>query len=174
MNALLEDSVIEALYDASQAGVKIDLIVRGVCAIRPGIEGLSHNIRVVSVIGRFLEHSRIYYFWADGDEDVWLGSADWMNRNFFRRVEVAFPVRERKLKHRVIEESLRILLDPSRTVWEMDADGNYRLLNPQAPPESGDPQRLLLERLTSGRKAEHELEVDEGVVPRASASILGR
>ncbi|MET0509716.1 MAG: polyphosphate kinase 1 [Burkholderiaceae bacterium] len=174
VNALLEPRIIQALYAASQAGVKIELIVRGVCAIRPGIAGLSENIRVISVLGRFLEHSRVYYFWADGDEAVWLGSADWMNRNFFRRVEVAFPVREKKLKNRVIDESFRIPLDPSRTVWEMDADGNYRLLNPQAPPESGDPQRLLLERLASGRKVEHELEVDEGVVPRASASILGR
>jgi polyphosphate kinase len=174
VNALLEPRIIHALYAASQAGVKVELIVRGVCAIRPGIPGLSENIRVISVLGRFLEHSRVYYFWADGDEPVWLGSADWMNRNFFRRVEVAFPVREKKLKNRVIEESFRILLDPARTVWEMDGDGSYRLLNPKAPPEVGDPQRLLLERLTSGRKAEVELEVDEGMVPRAATSILGR
>ena len=147
MNALLEESVIDALYEASQAGVKIDLIVRGVCALRPGIEGLSHNIRVVSLIGRVLEHSRIYYFWAGGTEDVWLGSADWMDRNFFRRVEVAFPVRDRKLKQRVFDEGLRIYLEPGTSVWEMDAAGGYRLCGPVLSPEH-DPQQILLNKLT--------------------------
>ena len=149
MNALLEESVIDALYEASQAGVKIDLIVRGVCALRPGIEGLSHNIRVVSVIGRFLEHSRIYYFWAGGVEDVWLGSADWMNRNFFRRVEVAFPVRDRKLKQRVIDEGLLGYLKPGFSVWEMDAGGGYTLMGPVLSPER-DPQQVLLRKLAKG------------------------
>ena len=147
MNALLEESVIDALYEASQAGVKIDLIVRGVCALRPGIEGMSANIRVVSVIGRFLEHSRIYYFWAGGTEDVWLGSADWMNRNFFRRVEVAFPVRDKKLKQRVIDEGLKGYLKPECPVWEMDAAGGYRLSGPVMSPER-DPQLVLLRKLT--------------------------
>jgi polyphosphate kinase len=146
MNALLEQSVIDALYEASQAGVKIALIVRGVCALRPGIEGLSHNIRVVSLIGRFLEHSRIFYFWAGGDEDVWLGSADWMDRNFFRRVEVAFPVRDRKLKQRVLAEGLRIYLEPGMSVWEMDAAGGYKLCGPAFSPER-DPQQILLRKL---------------------------
>ena len=146
INALLEESVIEALYQASQAGVKVDLIVRGVCALRPGIEGLSHNIRVVSLIGRFLEHSRFYYFWAGGAEDVWLGSADWMDRNFFRRVEVAFPVRERKLKQRVLDEGLRIYLEPGMSVWEMDAAGGYRLCGPPFSAER-DPQQILLKKL---------------------------
>ena len=146
MNALLEESVIEALYEASQAGVKIDLIVRGVCALRPGIEGLSDNIRVVSVLGRFLEHSRIYHFWAGGAEDVWLGSADWMDRNFFRRVEVAFPVRDKKLKQRVIAEGLQGYLKPGCSVWEMDAAGGYRLSGPVLSPEK-DPQQVLLRKL---------------------------
>ena len=146
MNALLEESVIEALYEASQAGVKVDLIVRGVCALRPQIEGLSENIRVVSVIGRFLEHSRIYYFWADGAEDVWLGSADWMDRNFFRRVEVAFPVRDKKLKQRVIAEGLQGYLKPGCSVWEMDAAGGYRLSGPVLSPDK-DPQQVLLRKL---------------------------
>ena len=106
MNALLEERIIEALYEASCAGVQIDLIVRGVCALRPGIPGLSENIRVTSVVGRFLEHSRIYYFWTDGKEKLWLASADWMERNFFRRVEVAFPLKNATLKRRVIEEGL--------------------------------------------------------------------
>ncbi|MDR2195027.1 MAG: polyphosphate kinase 1, partial [Gallionellaceae bacterium] len=101
MNALLEPEIITALYEASQAGVKVDLIVRGVCALRPGVPGLSENIRVRSVIGRFLEHSRIFYFRNDAAHDVYLSSADWMDRNFFRRVEACFPVLNKKLKARV-------------------------------------------------------------------------
>jgi len=146
INALLEESVIEALYAASQAGVKVDLIVRGVSALRPGIAGLSDNIRVVSLIGRFLEHSRIYYFWAGGEEDVWLGSADWMDRNLFRRVEVAFPVRDRKLKQRVLDEGLRIYLEPGMSIWEMDAAGGYKLCGPPFSSDR-DPQQILLRKL---------------------------
>jgi polyphosphate kinase len=175
VNALLEPRIIHALYAASQAGARIELIVRGVCALRPGIAGVSENIRVISVLGRFLEHSRVYYFWADGEEEVWLGSADWMNRNFFRRVEVAFPVREKKLKQRVVDESFRLMLDASRTVWQMDGNGNYTLLNPDADPAVADPQRVVLERLAGGRRSVVDVEVDEGVVPHPSApSILGR
>ena len=96
MNALLEPQVIEALYKASQAGVKIDLIVRGVCALRPGVPGLSENIRVRSIVGRFLEHTRIFYFKDGGQTRVYLSSADWMDRNFFRRIELCFPVTERE------------------------------------------------------------------------------
>ncbi|NBR98516.1 MAG: polyphosphate kinase 1, partial [Betaproteobacteria bacterium] len=101
MNALLEPQAIQALYEASQAGVRIDLIVRGVCALRPGVPGLSETIRVRSVIGRFLEHSRIFYFRNDRAADVYLSSADWMDRNFFRRIEACFPVLDRRLKQRV-------------------------------------------------------------------------
>ncbi len=125
MNSLLEPKVIEALYAASQAGVKVDLIVRGVCALRPGISGLSEHIRVRSVIGRFLEHSRIFYFLNDGAEDVYLSSADWMERNFFRRIELCFPVLDPRLKQRVIKEGLRVPLADNSQAWEMDADGNY-------------------------------------------------
>ena len=98
MNSLLEEQIIEELYKASQAGVKIDLIVRGVCALRAGVPGLSENIRVRSIVGRFLEHSRVFYFYADGDETVYLSSADWMDRNFFRRVEIAFPIYDKTLR----------------------------------------------------------------------------
>ncbi|PCE27205.1 polyphosphate kinase 1 [Burkholderia ubonensis] len=126
MNALLEPSVIAALYEASQAGVKVDLIVRGVCALKPGVPGLSDNITVRSIVGRFLEHHRIYYFHANGAEDVYLSSADWMDRNLFRRVEVAFPIRERKLKRRVIAEGLSVFLGDNQSTWLMHSDGHYR------------------------------------------------
>jgi len=130
MNALLEPEIIAALYEASQAGVKIDLIVRGVCALRPGIAGVSDNIRVRSVLGRFLQHSRVFYFHNGGAEDVYLSSADWMDRNFFRRIEVCFPILDKKLKKRVIREGLRPFLESDADVWEMGADGRYKHRNP--------------------------------------------
>lgn len=126
MNALLEPYIIEALYDASAAGVKIDLIVRGVCALRPGIAGISENIRVRSIIGRFLEHERIFYFYNNGAQDVYLASADWMDRNFFRRIEVCFPVLDKRLKKRVIQEGLKTYLKDNTRAWLMDGEGNYR------------------------------------------------
>ncbi len=125
MNSLLEPETIIALYEASQAGVKIDLIVRGVCALRPGIEGLSENIRVRSIIGRLLEHHRVFYFYAGGEEKVYLSSADWMERNFFRRIELAFPILDKKLKRRVIVEGLQIYLTDNLQSWDMDSNGHY-------------------------------------------------
>ena len=127
MNALVEPQVIQALYEASQAGVTIDLIVRGVCALKPGIEGISHHIRVRSIIGRFLEHTRIFCFHNDGADDVYLSSADWMSRNLFRRIEIAFPVLDRKLKKRVIQEGLKPYLKDNTQAWDMTATGDYRL-----------------------------------------------
>ena len=126
MNSLIEPKVIETLYRASQAGVKIDLIVRGVCALRPGIQGLSENIQVRSVIGRFLEHSRIFYFLNGGEENLYLSSADWMGRNFFGRIELCFPLLDRRIKERVIQEGLKPYLSDNSQVWEMDSEGNYR------------------------------------------------
>ena len=126
MNSLLEPETITALYAASQAGVKIDLIVRGVCALRPGIKGVSDNIRVRSIVGRQLEHHRVFYFLAGGEEKVYLSSADWMERNFFRRIELAFPVLDKRLKRRVIVEGLKIYLFDNQQAWDMDAEGNYR------------------------------------------------
>lgn len=125
MNALLEPSIIDELYKASRAGVKIDLIVRGVCALKPGVPGLSENITVRSIVGRFLEHHRVNYFYADGAELIYLSSADWMDRNLFRRVEVAFPVLDKALKARVIKESLMVHLRDNASAWEMQADGTY-------------------------------------------------
>ncbi len=126
MNSLLEPKVIHALYEAAQAGVKVELIVRGVCALKPGIPGLSENIRVRSIIGRFLEHHRIFYFWSGGQEDVWLASADWMDRNFFRRIETGFPLLDPKLKKRVINEGLKPYLKDTLNAWEMQPDGSYK------------------------------------------------
>lgn len=125
MNALLEPETIEALYEASQAGVSVDLIVRGVCALKPGVPGLSDKIRVRSVIGRFLEHHRIFYFHASGKENVYLSSADWMDRNFFRRIELSFPILDPKLKKRVISEGLKIYMADNQQAWDMDSKGQY-------------------------------------------------
>ncbi|HTQ77285.1 MAG TPA: polyphosphate kinase 1 [Burkholderiales bacterium] len=145
MNALLEPELIEELYAASQAGVKIDLIVRGVCALRPGVPGLSENVQVRSVIGRFLEHSRVFYFQNDGAEDVYLSSADWMDRNFFRRIELCFPVLDAELKQRVIREGLQAFLDDASQAWVMNSEGEY-----QAPaPRRGKPRVVQDELLKS-------------------------
>ncbi|WP_416189548.1 polyphosphate kinase 1 [Neisseria sp. CCUG17229] len=125
MNSLIEPSVIEALYAASAAGVQIDLIVRGMCTLRPGVKGLSDNIRVRSIIGRQLEHSRIFYFYNSGKEDTYISSADWMGRNFFRRIEVATPILDPTLKTRVIREGLTMALEDNTKAWEMQPDGSY-------------------------------------------------
>ena len=146
MNALLEPETIMALYEASQAGVKVDLLVRGVCALRPGVPGLSENIRVRSVIGRFLEHTRIFYFRNNLKHDVYLASADWMDRNFFRRIEVCFPVLDKKLKKRVIEEGLKIYMLDNCQAWDMDADGHYRRKTPRRAAAKSA-QTMLLQEL---------------------------
>jgi len=152
MNGLTEEQVIRALYAASRAGVEIDLVVRGACALRPGVPGLSENIRVRSVVGRFLEHSRIYYFFNDGAKDVWLASADWMDRNLLRRVEVAFPVRDPRLKRRVISEGISVHLSDNAFAWVMDADGNYVRRRPRgARPRIA--QQVLLRRLAHAEDA---------------------
>jgi len=145
MNALLEPELIEELYAASQAGVQIDLLVRSVCALRPGVAGLSENIRVRSVVGRFLEHARVFYFLNDGAEDVYLSSADWMDRNFFRRIELAFPVLDSQLKQRVIREGLQAYLDDASQAWAMSSEGGY-----EAPaPRRGKPRVVQEELLRS-------------------------
>ncbi len=125
MNALLEPSVIEALYTASQAGVQVDLIIRGVCILRPGVKGLSDNIRVRSIVGRFLEHSRIFHFANGGKEETYLGSADWMPRNLFERCEVVFPVKDKAIRARIQEEILAAYLADTAKARLMQEDGNY-------------------------------------------------
>ena len=136
MNALVDPKIIAELYRASQAGVEIDLIVRGICCLRPGIKGISENIRVVSIIGRFLEHSRVFYFHNDGDARYYLGSADWMPRNLDRRVEAVVPIEAPSLQEELME-LLQICLDDNRQAWEMQSDGTYR----QRRPQAGEPER---------------------------------
>jgi len=125
MNALLDKNVIGALYAASQAGVQIDLVVRGICALRPGVRGVSDRIRVRSIVGRFLEHSRIYYFANGGEEQVYLASADWMPRNLYDRVEVMFPVKDELLRERVQHEILDSYLADNEKARVLESDGQY-------------------------------------------------
>ncbi|MBP5417865.1 MAG: RNA degradosome polyphosphate kinase [Clostridiales bacterium] len=128
MNSLVDANIIDALYDASCAGVKIDLIVRGICCLRPGVPGLSENITVRSITGRFLEHSRIYYFYNEGQEDIYLSSADWMPRNLIRRVELLFPVEDPDCKARVMEV-LDVELEDTVRSHFLDSDGSYHKLD---------------------------------------------
>jgi polyphosphate kinase len=130
MNALVEPSVIDALYRASQAGVKVELVIRGTCALRPGVPGFSTNIRVISVVDKFLEHSRIFFFENGGTPEVFLGSADWMPRNFFRRIEVMFPVEDARLKSRLTDDLLQLVLRDNLKARELQSDGTYTRVRP--------------------------------------------
>lgn len=148
VNGLTDQAVIKALYQASQAGVQVELIVRGICCLKPGIPGVSENIRVISVVGRFLEHSRVFYF-ENADHQVYCASADWMERNLSHRIEVCFPIIRKKLANRIMEE-LELYLDDTVQSWELQADGNY--LPPagsdlQTEPENIGVQMLLLRKL---------------------------
>jgi polyphosphate kinase len=124
MNSIVDKPIIEALYAASRAGVQIDLIIRGICCLRPGLPEISENIRVISIIGRFLEHSRIFYFYNGGQEEVYIGSADWMTRNLTRRVEAVTPIDEPAIA-KELEEILGIMLSDNRQAWELQSDGSY-------------------------------------------------
>src|SRR5690606_8098962 len=132
VNALTERRLIDKLYDASQAGVKIELILRSMCCLRPQVKGLSENITVRSVIGRFLEHTRIYYFHNDGDERLYCGSADWMDRNLFHRVEVAFPIEDKKLFKQIYEDGLLNYLKDNVQAWTLDGNGVWHQIEPAA------------------------------------------
>ncbi len=165
MNALVEPQIIQALYEASCAGVRIDLIVRGVCCLRPGLAGVSENIRVRSIVGRFLEHTRVFWFLNGGegpvtarktsgmDEivpgsgEVFCASADWMERNFFKRVEVAFPIEHKKLHERVVREALNFCLKDNTQAWVLHADGSYRRLTPDGA-EPWSAQANLIKELS--------------------------
>jgi len=146
LNALTEQQIIQALYRASQAGVEIDLIVRGICCLRPGIAGLSDNIRVRSIVGRFLEHTRVYYFHNSGEDLVYCSSADWMERNLFNRIETCFPILDPTLKQRVIDDGLLLYLQDDSRAWQLLADGSYRRvpINEESPTVA---QQILLEKI---------------------------
>ena len=138
--------MIRLLYKASQAGVRVDLIVRGMCCLRPGVPGLSENIRVISIVGRFLEHSRIYYFHNGGNEQIYLGSADLMPRNLDRRVEVLFPVENPKLIRQLRDQVLAIYLADNVKARQMQPDGTYLRVKCQEEAESVDSQSRLIGR----------------------------
>lgn len=148
MNALYDEELVNELYSASQSGVKIELIVRGVCQLRPGVPGLSDNIRVRSIIGRFLEHSRVFYFENGGVPEVLCSSADWMSRNMFHRVETCFPIKHKKIRDRIIED-LNLYLADNTHAWILQEDGKYMISNPEDGVEQVDAQALLLERWTT-------------------------
>ena len=154
MNALDDTGIIRELYRASQEGVQIELVVRGHCRLRPGVPGVSETIRVVSIIGRFLEHSRIFYFENNGEPETFIGSADWMRRNLDDRVEVMVPVHDETARAR-LRRTLAFCLDDNRQAWELGADGRYTLLH----PEGDEPVRALHDTLM--RRARQRLEKDD-------------
>jgi len=161
MNSLLEPGIIEALYRASQAGVEVDLIVRGLCILRPGVKGLSERIRVRSIVGRFLEHSRIFHFANGGNDEIYLGSADWMPRNLFERCEVAFPVRDPAAIARIHDEILPAYLADNAKARLQQPDGGYLRASKvfkDAPPFGS--QDFLIQ-LAEGK-------ADLGAIPKSS------
>ncbi len=146
LNSLVDAEMISALYKASSEGVKIDCIIRGMCSLRPGLQGISENIKVISIVGRFLEHDRVIYFKNDGKAEVFISSADWMERNLYHRVEIATPIENKALQERIINELEYYLLDNSQA-WEMNADGEYKQITPQDRKEVFIAQEKLLQDL---------------------------
>ena len=146
VNAISEPKIIRALYKASQSGVPIQLIVRGICALRPGVPGVSETIKVYSIIGRFLEHSRVYWFHNNGEDEIYAASADWMTRNLLNRVETCFPIEDEKLIERVKSEMSLYLSDNCQS-WEMDSEGNYHPNQPKEDEARISAQQTLLEQL---------------------------
>jgi polyphosphate kinase len=156
MNALLDKNIITALYRASQAGVEIDLLVRGMCALRPGVRGVSDHIQVRSIVGRFLEHSRIFYFANGGQEEIYLSSADWMPRNLYERVEVMFPVKDPMLRDRIRHEILNAYLADTVKARVLRKDGTYvrawRAAGKRKPPAPGFNAQDFLIALAEGKQ----------------------
>jgi polyphosphate kinase len=153
MNALNEPQVVRALYAASQAGVQVDLIVRGACTLRPGVPGVSDNIRVRSIVGRFLEHSRVYWFCNDGEPELYGASADWLERNLLRRVETCFPILEPALAGRVKDEALDNYLADNTSAWLLQSDGRYERAAPRDGEMPHSAQASLLAKLCAGGAA---------------------
>jgi polyphosphate kinase len=150
MNALTDETLMLALVRAGQRGVKIDLVVRGACMLPAQVPGVTDNIRVRSIIGRFLEHSRVFYFRSDGEETLYLSSADWMNRNMLRRVELAWSVTDPVLRQRIIDECLVAYLHDSRDAWELQPDGTYGRVSAPAEGEAQGAQAALMARYAAG------------------------
>ncbi|MDJ0845196.1 MAG: RNA degradosome polyphosphate kinase, partial [Crocosphaera sp.] len=144
MNSLVDPQMIETLYQASQVGVKIDLIVRGICCLKPGVEGVSNNINVISIIGRFLEHSRIFYFHNGGAEEIYIGSADWMTRNLSRRVEAITPVEDVKIAQE-LQEILGVMLADNRQAWDLQPNGSYIQRQPQNKEHEQSSQKTFMD-----------------------------
>jgi polyphosphate kinase len=176
MNSLEEPSIIQALYEASQAGVRIELIVRGICTLRPGIPGVSDHIRVRSIVGRFLEHPRIFYFRDDRANSIWLSSADWMARNFFKRIEICVPVLDPAAKRRIMREGLRAYLRDNTQTWMMDKDGTYKRRSPgRSRPFSA--QTFLLHEIAQmgtvpASTLSHDEEASNEAEPRSNLKLL--
>ncbi|WP_019384816.1 polyphosphate kinase 1 [Acinetobacter venetianus] len=147
VNALTEPQLIHALYQASQAGVQIDLIIRSICCLRPQVKGLSENIRVRSIVGRYLEHTRVYYFYNDGDSRLFCASADWMGRNLFSRIETCFPIEDKKLKKLILEDGLNNYLKDNSRAWELQADGTWRQCQPKQGQHVYIAQQYLMDRI---------------------------
>jgi polyphosphate kinase len=148
MNALTDTRIIKALCQASRAGVSIDLVVRGICCLKPGVPDLSENIRVMSIVGRFLEHSRVFYFENGGDPQVYLSSADWMERNLDARVETTFPIEDPRIKSRLISELLQVVLRDTAKAHELEADGTYRRRPAEPGSQAVDSQKFFLNLAT--------------------------
>lgn len=146
VNALTEPELISALYRASQAGVKVDLIIRSICCLRPQVKGLSENITVRSIVGRYLEHTRVYYFYHQGDEKLYCASADWMGRNLFSRVETCFPIENKKLKKQIIEDGLLNYLKDNKRAWQLDENDQWTLIQPKEGEETFIAQQYLLDQ----------------------------
>ena len=151
MNALVDPGIILALYEASQAGVEINLIVRGICCLTPGLPGVSETIEVISIVGRFLEHSRAYWFLNGGDEEVYISSADWMPRNLDRRIEVAAPVLDPQHRN-TVRDILQLMLRDNRQAWELKSDGSYTQRTPPSPAEETATHKLLMDMYRDGGK----------------------
>ncbi len=174
INGLLEPAIVQALYRASQAGVRIDIVCRGICALRPGIPGVSENVRVISVIDRFLEHSRVYYFHNSGDPEVYIGSADWMDRNLSRRVEVVFPIEQPDLKQRLIAEVLATTLADNVKARELLPSGAYRRVErPANQPPLRSQERFLEIAVQNAQRrlAEATLQAAPTLIPKPARAI---
>ncbi len=153
MNALVDPAIIRTLYEASQAGVEIDLVVHGICCLRPGLPGISETIRVISIVGRFLEHSRIFWFHNNGQEEFYIGSADWMTRNLDRRVEAVIPVEDPKLVQQ-LKDVMTILMADNRHAWDLQSDGTYIQRQPTADEEERSAQVILMQKAIAASEQE--------------------